>query len=1162
VTRRRLIFRTLSHFRWSDAAVCAGIIVATAVLTGALMVGDSVRGSLRDLTLQRLGPVDDVLSAGRFFPQSLADRIAAADGFHADFEQIHPAVILHGSAGASDQSVRTADVQIGAIDGPWIPVPSGNCIANGQIAQSLPGLHSGDSLLLSLPMPTGSPLDAALSRRSREDVTANLRATCQAIDSAHGFASMFSLFASQRPPRNCWVNLADLQSAIGQEDRANTLLVRAKPTAKSDELQGILRQVMTLGDYGINVAKSPDANQRVINFNDTYFLPPVVQAAEAAAKQVDCPLIEASSYLVNTAAVLRDGGSAIASGLTPSPGTPGEGRGGGFAGLPAPTLTLPRSTEGGKNAGSHATTDRAGNSDGMIHYAMIAGLSSLDGQAIGDDQIVLNQWAADHLHAKIGDRIVLQYYLRQPNGDTKEVSSARQGVGITLEVSQILPMSGFGTDNSLTPAYKGLTDSDSVSDWHAPAGITIRKDWIGEDDEAYWKRYRAAPKLLVSLHTAKRLWDGPFGLITSLRIPAAKSDAFAAAFVKEIDPATMGFVFRPIRQQQLDATSGSSDFAGLFIGFSFFLIVAAVMLTAMLMRLNVEQRARQFGLLAAIGFPAKSLRRMALAEGMLLAIVGAAIGVGVAVGYTALMMLGLRTWWIGAVGTTAMRLHVVPITLLYGFVGSVLVAYLAILWSVWRIGKTSAATLLAGGWGQRFISHRRRKWVARIGWLAVLLGIGLLLCSFGKAIGPAEAFLSGGTVLLFASLMLIFSVMQPRREAARPQHTIPGIGFRNISRHLARSVVTMGLIALASFALVTVAAMRGSGGQNVADPNSGAGGFRLMLQADISLTGDLSTAQGRDALAIADTQDPLWSKGHFVSMRRWRGEDISCLNLMKPTNPTILSVPSAFADRHAFTFVQTIKSVVNPWTLLQGDVAGIDGIPAIADDETAQYILHLGLGQSLTITDQTGVSRKLVLVATLATSIFQGELLMGETDFQKLFPAQGGASVVLVDINAADAPAMSRLLAGELSDFSVTLDQTADVLAAYQNVQNTYLATFQVLGTLGLLLGAIGLAVVLLRSVVERRAELAMLAAIGFRRIDRLRMLLIENGVLLLLGLGVGTVCAVIAMLPTLIQTARHIHIWELLAALGFILLAGMAALLVAVWCSNRSITPADLRSE
>jgi hypothetical protein len=51
-------------------------------------------------------------------------------------------------------------------------------------------------------------------------------------------------------------------------------------------------------------------------------------------------------------------------------------------------------------------------------------------------------------------------------------------------------------------------------------------------------------------------------------------------------------------------------------------------------------------------------------------------------------------------------------------------------------------------------------------------------------------------------------------------------------------------------------------------------------------------------------------------------------------------------------------------------------------------------------------------------------------------------------------------------------------------------------------------------------------------------------------------------MLPTLIQTARHVHIWELLAALGFILLAGMAALVIAVWCSSCSITPADLRSE
>ena len=342
----------------------------------------------------------------------------------------------------------------------------------------------------------------------------------------------------------------------------------------------------------------------------------------------------------------------------------------------------------------------------------------------------------------------------------------------------------------------------------------------------------------------------------------------------------MGFVFRPIRQQQLEAAGGSSDFAGLFIGFSFFLIVAAVLLTAMLMRLNIEQRARQLGLLAAIGFSPKTLRRIALTEGITLTIIGAGIGVAAAVGYTALMMLGLRTWWVGAVGTTAMRLHVEPLTLVYGYIGSVVVAYLAILWSVWRVGKTPAATLLAGGWGTAKVSHRRRRWVAITGWAGLILGIGLLLGSFTKSFGATEAFLSGGTVLLFAMLALVCAGMQPHRATERPQDTIRGIALRNVSRHLVRSVVTMGLIALASFALVTVASMRGSGGQNVADATSGAGGFRLMLQADIPLTGDLNTAQGRDALAISDMNNPLWLKSKFISMRRWRGEDISCLNLM------------------------------------------------------------------------------------------------------------------------------------------------------------------------------------------------------------------------------------------------------------------------------------------
>src|SRR5258705_7246148 len=66
------------RFHWRiHVAVALGVMAATAVLTGALLVGDSVRGSLRHLTLDRLGRIDAVLVTPRFFRAALADEVSA-----------------------------------------------------------------------------------------------------------------------------------------------------------------------------------------------------------------------------------------------------------------------------------------------------------------------------------------------------------------------------------------------------------------------------------------------------------------------------------------------------------------------------------------------------------------------------------------------------------------------------------------------------------------------------------------------------------------------------------------------------------------------------------------------------------------------------------------------------------------------------------------------------------------------------------------------------------------------------------------------------------------------------------------------------------------------------------------------------------------------------
>ena len=104
----RFILASLRHYRRIHVAVALGVAVATAVLTGALLVGDSVRGSLRDLTLQRLGRIDSVLVAGHMFRAALADELAADAEFKKHFTAAEPAILMTGTlqAGSGNDARR------------------------------------------------------------------------------------------------------------------------------------------------------------------------------------------------------------------------------------------------------------------------------------------------------------------------------------------------------------------------------------------------------------------------------------------------------------------------------------------------------------------------------------------------------------------------------------------------------------------------------------------------------------------------------------------------------------------------------------------------------------------------------------------------------------------------------------------------------------------------------------------------------------------------------------------------------------------------------------------------------------------------------------------------------------------------------------------------
>jgi ABC-type antimicrobial peptide transport system permease subunit len=129
-------------------------------------------------------------------------------------------------------------------------------------------------------------------------------------------------------------------------------------------------------------------------------------------------------------------------------------------------------------------------------------------------------------------------------------------------------------------------------------------------------------------------------------------------------------------------------------------------------------------------------------------------------------------------------------------------------------------------------------------------------------------------------------------------------------------------------------------------------------------------------------------------------------------------------------------------------------------------------------------------------------------------------------------------------------------------VENTYLSTFQALGGLGLLLGALGLAIVLMRTVWERRGELALLRALGYRQSALAWLMLAENGFLLVLGLGMGSVTALCAVAPHLLSGSGQVPLLRLLGLLILVLLVGLTAGAAAVLVTVRAPLLVALRRE
>jgi len=279
------------------------------------------------------------------------------------------------------------------------------------------------------------------------------------------------------------------------------------------------------------------------------------------------------------------------------------------------------------------------------------------------------------------------------------------------------------------------------------------------------------------------------------------------------------------------------------------------------------------------------------------------------------------------------------------------------------------------------------------------------------------------------------------------------------------------------------------------------------------------------------------------------------LNLYQPQQPSVLGAPQEQIRRGGFSFQSFVDSSPvtkeNPWMLLEKEIAP-DIVPAFGDYNSVQWIMHLGLGKDLVVQNESGKEIKLRFAGLLQSSIFQSEVIISEENFLEHFPSVAGYSYILIDAPSAHVVYISSMLEDRLKDFGFDASSTHEKLAAFQVVENTYLSVFQTLGGLGLLLGTVGLGIVLIRNVIERRGELATLRAFGFRRSILTFMLLAENVFLILAGLSIGTLSALLAVAPHLTTGKAPVPWLSLAFTLLSVLIVGLIASAVSATAALR----------
>lgn len=1144
--------------------VVIGVAIAATVIVGALIVGDSVRGSLRFMAMDRIGKIDTVLIAPRWFKESIIDESQLNEPYALALLLQQASVRTEQNSAENAPVYRSNEISLLGVDSNFwdmssikpAKLPEGEELVINQALANLLHVTVGDFLTLSVPSQSVVPADSTLGKRDIDTMYLPRWKVIEVLPDS-GLAR-FSLRSDQRPVFNAFSDRAALRNALAIGEQINCIFA-TDPMGEQAERKLTNVIAPDLMDLGmkletVRISSETDDAKVIDSYThlttDQMLLSDSVSDAVVEATQSQSP-VRVMTYLANGVEVSK---------RLQNESTQEN------VSIQEPRKSVPYSII--------SATDSKILLDMLNKTSGLEGDSLVESKLQGNDWAIINSWLANQLGAKVGDQIRVDYFLPE----TVEGEEVERSFEVT--VAAIAPLTEPKVvrkrkiwdseptpfnDANWTPEVPGITDSQSINDWDTPFPLTRPREKIDDD---YWDAHGLTPKLFVSYELGREKFGSRFGNVTSIRYPISDEEQtielaskIRATAIGEL--ASLGWRDIPLRERQLKRSAGTTPFDALFMSLSFFLIASALLLVVLFFRLSIERRANHWGVMAAIGWQRSKVRRLLLIEGAILSAMGATVGLAGGVIYAYGMVVLLRTWWIGAITVSFLEFHVSTLSLVIGWIASTLAAMCAIYFATRRLQKVEIASLLKGRVEAALRYGKRRPYKLYGALVCLSLAVAILFIGRGlQGQAQAGAFVGGGMFLLGAGLLWCWYRLELSPGSRRNIATPNDLAASNAKRAPTRSILAISLVAVASFLILSMSLFQ-------ATPTApGLGGFQLMGRSQSPIYEDLGNPKarrdvlGEDAKALDTTQ--------IVSMRLRGGDDASCNNLYQADEPQILGISSKIKEidqgqngRSEFAWFQS-KSP-SAWESLEEEAAGTSDrpIPVVLDQNTALWALHLGgyVGERFKFEfDEKPIWFE--TVGVLQNTILQGSLIIGEKNFQRVFPSISGYRSYLVKApESADIEETRNILEKGWQDPGLSMVSSASVLEQLLAVQNTYLSAFQLLGTLGLLLGTIGLGISQLRGAMERRSELAAMRAIGFTR-ERLTWLLtLENAWQLFRGMLIGAAAAGFAAVPAILGGQQAAGLFGSAMMLVSIILIGLLASWISAILAMRWPLSQALRS-